>query len=112
MEFDPPCAYTRGWTTIFVPCLFGPPSGDTKNRQVAKLSDPMRVLIFAYEGEDSEESSKLTHIYIYRFDRVYISNQEDSHIDNNSIKSRTDLEGTKEDSLYPSNYGKDGIDPR
>lgn len=72
----------------------------------------MRVLIFAYEGEDSEESSKLTHIYIYRFDRVYISNQEDSHIDNNSIKSRTDLEGTKEDSLYPSNYGKDGIDPR
>lgn len=50
--------------------------------------------------------------HIYRFDRVYISNQEDSHIDNNSIKSRTDLEGTKEDSLYPSNYGKDGIDPR
>lgn len=71
----------------------------------------MRVLIFAYEGEDSEESSKLTHIY--RFDRVYISiYQEDSHIDNNSIKSRTDLERTKEDSLYPSNYGKDGIDPR
>lgn len=56
--------------------------------------------------------------YIYRFDRVYISNQEDrrSHVAsiifNNSIKSRTDLEGTKEDSLYPSNYGKDGIDPR
>lgn len=71
MEFDPPCAYTRGWTTIFVPCLFGPPSGDTKNRQVAKLSDPMRVLIFAYEREDSEELSKLTHIYIVSI--AYIS---------------------------------------
>lgn len=57
--------------------------------------------------------------YIYISFRSRISNQKDrrSHVAiyitfNNSIKSRTDLEGTKEDSLYPSNYGKDGIDPR
>lgn len=74
MEFDP-ARMDHYFRAVFIRTRT---SRDAKNRQVVKLSDPMRVLI-RVRGEDSEESSKLsTHTYsrmIYdrcRFDRVFL----------------------------------------
>lgn len=77
MEFDPAsdARMDHYFRAVFIRTRT---SRDAKNRQVVKLSDPMRVLI-RVRGEDSEESSKLsTHTYsrmIYdrcRFDRVFL----------------------------------------
>lgn len=77
MEFDPAsdARMDHYFCAVFIRTRT---SRDAKNRQVVKLSDPMRVLI-RVRGEDSEESSKLsTHTYsrmIYdrcRFDRVFL----------------------------------------
>lgn len=62
MEFDPAsdARMDHYFRAVFIRTRT---SRDAKNRQVVKLSDPMRVLI-RVRGEDSEESSKLSHTHI------------------------------------------------
>lgn len=63
MEFDPAsdARMDHYFRAVFIRTRT---SRDAKNRQVVKLSDPMRVLI-RVRGEDSEESSKSSHTRVY-----------------------------------------------